>query len=698
MSDREKKRLEALESYQIMDSDIEQNFDDITKIASEICNVPIVLVSLVDENRQWFKSKLGLDVTQTPRDVSFCQHTILGTEILEVSNATEDSRFSDNPLVTGPPQIRFYAGAPLLDSDGFALGSLCVIDRNERELSESQKECLKALSRQVVSLMESRRRLLETKTQMLSRETDLQQKYAILENALALRAENLDYLFKSIPQIIWTADANGAIDLCNEKWIALTGLTYKETMGDGWLSAVHSDDVSNALLKWEHSLKTQTIYTNEMRFRDRTGEYRWFIVRGVPARESKNINTRWFGTCTDITEIKNAQSEKIELEVKAHAALEASRLKTEFLANMSHEIRTPINGIIGMANLLAETKLNTEQKKFTDIIVSSSKILLTLINDILDITKVEAGKLHFEEVPFDLLSLLNEIKTNFENQFKAKNLDFYCQFNLDESLSYVGDPARIQQIINNLLGNAIKFTQKGFVSFTVNHVIHIEHGSQLQFEIRDTGIGISHDVLPNLFTNFSQADTSTARKFGGSGLGLAISRRLAQNMGGDMQVESEVNKGAVFKFNIRLKTTLKSATRPVKQKNIVHDAARKKFRVLVVEDNMINQEITLRMLKKAGYRAEVVANGLEVLAAVSNINYDLILMDCQMPEMDGYEATKVLRARHFNAPIIALTANAFKEDREKCLSAGMNDFLTKPLDINHLIDALDQWLAVKLAS
>lgn len=541
--------------------------------------------------------------------------------------------------------IRFYAGAPLIDSDGYALGTLCVIDRKERELSESQKECLRALSRQVIFLMESRRRLLETNSQAYVREASLKEQNDNLENALALRAENLDYLFKSLPQIIWTANEAGSIDLCNEKWSALTGLTYHETLGNGWLSAVHPDDVNEALFKWDYSLKTETIYTNEMRFRDRAGEYRWFIVRGVPAKESRDVNTHWFGTCTDITEYKKAQNEKNELQVTAKSAMESSRLKTEFLANMSHEIRTPLNGIIGMTNLLAESTLNQEQQNFAKTIISSSKILLTLINDILDITKIEAGKLEFEQVPFDLKALLTESKINFASQFKAKQLDFKCHFDIDESLSYVGDASRIQQVINNLISNACKFTEKGSINFVVTQIVSEGAGPNLQFEIRDSGIGISNEALLKLFTNFSQADASTSRKFGGSGLGLAISRQLVEQMGGELTVESKLNVGSTFKFSLRLKSILKPVfVEPLKQKPVVENPVRGQYRILVAEDNMINQEITMRMLKKAGYRAEAVANGQEVLAAVSTITYD---------------------------------------------------FLTKPLYINHLIDVLDRWLSVE---
>lgn len=699
MTEQEKKRLEALQSYQIMDSEVEKSFDDITRIASEICQVPIALISLVDGHRQWFKSHHGLDATETPREHAFCQHAILGSDVMEVSDAKADRRFEHNPLVTGEPNIRFYAGAPLIDAEGHALGTLCVIDRRKRELTNSQKECLHALSRQVIILMENRRRLLETSSQSLVRESDLKKRNDALRTTLAQRVQDLDYLFKSLPQIIWTADHKGSVDLCNEKWVALTGLTYEQTMGNGWLVAVHPEDVVEATRKWGCSVKTETIYTNEMRFRDKEGGYRCFLVRGVPVKEPGE-RTRWFGTCTDITDSKNAQKEKNDLEVKANSALEASRLKSEFLATMSHEIRTPINGIIGMTNLLAETELNHEQRNFAQAIGSSSKILLTLINDILDLSKVEAGKLDFEDLPFDLLGLLKDTKANFENQFKAKNLTFNCDFNIDPNYLFVGDLSRVQQVVNNLLSNALKFTEKGSVTFKVHHVITTATGSCIEFEFKDTGIGICEEALPKLFTNFSQADASMSRKFGGSGLGLSISKQLIERMGGEIEVESAPNLGSTFKFNIRLRIIPKLVDTHVANENkvVIKNLARSNFRILVVEDNSINQEITLRMLKKAGYRAEVVANGKEAITAMTKIKYDLILMDCQMPEMDGYEATKTLRMQNHQIPIVALTANAFKEDRDKCMAAGMNDFLTKPLYFNQLIEVVDRWLAVELES
>jgi len=467
----------------------------------------------------------------------------------------------------------------------------------------------------------------------------------------------------------------------------------------------------------------QPILDRETRVLKPDGTQTWLSTRKVPWRGHAGKVVGLVGMSQDITDRKRIQEElekharelrekNEKLGAALKAAKEATQLKSQFLAKMSHELRTPMNGVIGMIQLLLSTTLDGEQHEYAEFALRSADALLGLLNDILDISKIEAGKLELEYRPFDLTATLNDVISLLAPRATAKGLDLTCAVHPGVPRLVCGDAGRLRQILTNLLANAVKFTERGAVVVQAEPIAGADGRPTVQFSVEDTGIGIAPDQLPRLFQNFVQADNSTTRKYGGTGLGLAISKQLAEMMGGNIGAESQPGRGSRFWFTVVLEEQRgEAAALPLREQHedqkikapsipgrtvpeLRYAALPSARRILLAEDNFINQKVVVGILKKAGYQADVVTNGRQAVEALAIAHYDLVLMDVQMPIMDGLKATAEIRRREGatrRTPIVALTANAMAGDRDECLKAGMDDFLSKPISVEEIGRTLTRW-------
>ena len=530
------------------------------------------------------------------------------------------------------------------------------------------------------------------------------------ENELRSSEEKFRQLAENIRDAFRITNAEGTEVLyvspaCEHVWQQSRDSLYRNPMS--WLEAVRSEDKERARALAKRQASGEPI-ASEYRIGAPDGRDKWVRDRAFPVRDDAGRLIRIAWIAEDITVQKRNEEELVRARGAADAANQA---KSRLLANMSHEIRTPLNGVIGMAQVLKTSELSQEQREQIDMIETSGQILLALIEDILDLSKIEAGKFTLDNVDFDLRVGAEEVVEILGFQARAKGLALTLRMAPDTPTLLRGDPNRLRQVLNNLLSNAIKFTETGEVALCVEPAGVADGKARVRFLVSDTGIGIRPEQAEALFSAFVQADSSTTRKYGGTGLGLAISKQLVEMMGGEIGfvIPAPNGAGATVSFTAIFEARDHAASSPVEvrpaPKFVDRTGARvgvaatvaqspSSARILVAEDNRVSQAVAIMQLKKLGYAADLVSNGAEAVAAMDRRRYDLVLMDCEMPTMDGYEATRRIRAsKGGDLPIIALTAHAMLGERDNCIRHGMSDFLSKPIDMQRLAALLTKWLA-----
>ncbi|MBC7376287.1 MAG: PAS-domain containing protein [Burkholderiaceae bacterium] len=793
----EARRLARLKLLAVMDTAGEPLFDALARMASRICETPIALVSLVDDHRQWFKANVGLDgISETGREIAFCAVAIQGDGVLEVPNAMDDARFAGNPFVTGDSNIRFYAGAPIVMPQGERLGTLCVIDRKARQLTEAQRDSLRDLASivaDVLLLREQAQHELRESTSFRDRaeriagvggwEMDLASRtvkwtdqtcriYGLEPGHKPRPDEHLDYFGPEgqqrieaaaneairtgrpwdveLPMItakgrhVWTRSIGlveydsgtpvrlvGALqDVTDRKAVekklldsnqllrnVLNNLPCGLSVFDAGLNLIAHNAQFAELAGLPESLlePAQVSFESIIRHVAQRGDYgpgdpeahvarvvatargmapRQYVLKqasgvSLSIRSSPMPGGGFVNTYVDVSD-RVAQDAQLQHAMEAAEA--ANQAKSQFLATMSHEIRTPLNGIVGITQMLMDEPLSAQQQQLARLIDGSAQSLLALVNDFLDLAKIEAGQTVLEDVPFSVTQLVSELAELYQYRASARSLVFHHDVQAGTPDWIHGDPVRLRQILNNLLSNALKFTHQGELRLSVQ--TDAASGG-LRFTVADTGIGIAPEVQPRLFDRFVQADASTTRKYGGTGLGLAIVDQLGKLMGGHVTLHSEPGKGSTF-------TVVLPMVRPAAPQAAAAPppalSGLRAGRILVAGDNPTNQIVAVGLLKKSGYHdVTVVANGQEAVRAALAGGYSAVLMDCQMPVMDGYSATRALRAAGMRLPIIALTANAGPGEAQACLDAGMDDYLSKPINQAGLEALLARWIQQPVA-
>ena len=520
------------------------------------------------------------------------------------------------------------------------------------------------------------------------RVADLEESCRMAEKLLVHREAKFNGIIDNFRLGLLEVEPSGVIIHANESFCEMSGFSIEELFGkDG--GEMLLDEFEKERMKERNASRIEgeeDVY--ELRILNKERETRYWLVGAAPLLgDDGNIHGS-IGIHWDITHLKEMEFELKEAKRKAE---ESSKAKAMFLANMSHEIRTPLNGIVGMAEQLAQSQLDADQRYFTDIMRSASSTLLSIINDVLDISKIESGKFSIETVSFNLNENIRRTLSIFEEKTRLAGISLDIELMDDRGIMHLGDPHRLSQVLFNIVGNAIKFTNDGYVRVTSK----LERGENdiclVSFAVEDTGVGMDMIYLTKVFEAFSQEDASITRKFGGSGLGLSIARSIVQIMGGTIAIQSEKGKGTRVDIRIPMRISNDKTKQEIVEMTDLQKSL-KGLRVLAVEDNELNRMVLQVILKKCEVSVSIAHNGQEAIDLIQEKEFDIVLMDVQMPILDGLEATKFIREDlKYSIPIIGLSANAMREEVEICKQAGMNDYLVKPYSERALVEVMKKW-------
>lgn len=505
---------------------------------------------------------------------------------------------------------------------------------------------------------------------------------------------NLNSVIENTENIIYSISKDYKLLIFNQKFRKRFLRAFKDEVFVGMDLKSYikkSDYLKSTLFYAEKAFEGEKVFF-EKNVKDFLNNDRWLEVSINPILVNTEINSVTIYV-RDITERKLIENELIKAKEQAESA---TKIKSEFLSTMSHEIRTPMNGVIGMSELLEKTELNEEQKDYIKTIQSSGKLLLSIINDILDFSKIESGTIELEKINFNLKDFINNIFKMFSNQIYEKNLLLTSDISNDLPENITTDPTRLRQVIVNLISNAIKFTNAGEIKVIVSCVEKNSNDEiKIQFCIQDTGIGLAEEQIKILFKPFTQADSSTTRKYGGTGLGLAISKKIIELLNGEIWVESKEGKGSSFYFIINTSFSKNENNSNLDKTSdlVLDNYSKNSLNILLAEDNDINQKLAKHMFKKLGYQIDIASNGKQAFEMIKSNDYDIVFLDVQMPEMDGIETSKAIISHYgsLRPKIIAMTANAMPEDKDRCFNAGMDDYLTKPISLGILQEAINKW-------
>lgn len=636
-------------------------------------------------------------VDENLSDLRLVAHTNTGLprEFIEHGNHYDPGSFHARLVMAGKPIYASYPWIRSASSEVYPMEDLRAISILPVKCRERVTAVLILASRTIDEIPIGIRSTLEAiaaqvggAIERLKAEENRKQ----AEEDLLASKEYLNKIINTIGDPIFVKDRQHRLILVNDAECSLIGHSREEILGRTDYDFFPREQVDVFWEKDEEVFRTGKENVNEEQITDVESTTRTIITKKTLYIDSTG-NKFIVGIVRDITERKQAEEELKRAKEDAEAAAKA---KSEFLANMSHEIRTPMNAVIGLTGLLQRTDLSREQRDYVETIRSGGDSLLLVINNILDFSKIDSGKIELEAQPFDLRDCVEDSLDLVATEASKKGLNLAYIIDTSAPGTIMGDPARLRQILINLLSNAVKFTDKGEVTVYVTSRKLDGGDYEIHFAVKDTGIGVPEDKVSHLFQPFAQVDASTTRRYGGTGLGLAISKRLVGMMGGQIWAESEVGKGSTFHFTIlAAATTIKpvsSRTNAMQPQIDLDQSPSSTLRILLAEDNPVNQKVARQMLRKIGYEADVAANGLEVLQALERQPYDIILMDVQMPEMDGLEAAKNIRERWHNGPkIIAITAYALEGDRDRCLNVGMDDYISKPIQLDELRSKLIKW-------